>query len=132
MKCLLCFFVLCTFIQTKSQSQSFYTTKPTRTRTATVPTDGFVNPNTTYNSGYLKSNGTYVAPHTKTQSNQTNWDNYSTQDNSNPYTSEKGTRAKDYSQDAYNYGAGKVIQTGERGGQFYTNDKGNKIYVPKR
>ena len=131
MKSLLCIIFLCVFVQTQSHSQSyFYTTKPTRT--TTLPSEGFVNPNTTYNNGYIKSNGTYVAPHTKTQSNQTNWDNYSTQDNSNPYTQEKGSKAKDYSIDAYNYGPGKVIQTGERGGQYYINDNGNKVYVPKR
>ncbi|MBK6497038.1 MAG: hypothetical protein IPG00_02265 [Saprospiraceae bacterium] len=39
---------------------------------------------------------------------------------------------KDYSSEAYNYGAGQTIYTGPRGGQYYYNSKGNKVYVPKR
>ena len=51
---------------------------------------------------------------------------------SNPYTGKAGSIAKDYSFDAYNYGSGKTIHTGSRGGQYYINSKGNKTYVPKR
>ena len=41
--------------------------------------------------GYLKpSNGTYVAPHFRSQSNNTQFDNYSTKGNYNPYTGRKG------------------------------------------
>jgi len=132
MKSLLCTIILCAFVQSVSFSQSYYPATPRKTTSSSSYNSGNVNPNTSYNNGYIKSNGTYVQPHTKTQSNGTNLDNYSTEDNTNPYTSEKGTRAKDYSIDAYNYGSGKVIQTGERGGQYYYNDKGNKVYVPKR
>ena len=85
-----------------------------------------------YQQGYFKSNGTYVQPHFKTTKNSTNHDNYSTEENTNDYSQEKGTRARDYSTDAYNYGTGQTIQTGERGGQYYYNSKGNKTYVPKR
>jgi len=83
--------------------------------------------------GYVKkSTGTYVKPHYKTTPNQTNRDNYSTKGNTNNWTGTKGTRAKDYSNEAQNYGKGKTIQTGSKGGQYYYNNKGNKIYVPKR
>lgn len=99
---------------TSSFSQSFYP-QPIH-RSSNSISSGYVNPNTNYNSGYQKSNGTYVQPHIKTQQNQTNLDNYSTQGNVNPYTLDNGTKAKDYSIDAYNYGSGKTIQTGERGG----------------
>jgi len=37
-----------------------------------------------------------------------------------------------YSSAAQNYGGGHVIYTGPRGGQYYINDNGNKVYVPKR
>ncbi len=91
------------------------------------------NNSTRYQSGYYKpSTGTYVQPHMKTTSNGTNHDNYSTRGNSNSYTGESGTRAKDYSSDANNYGSGKVIHTGPRGGQYYYNSNGNKTYVPKQ
>lgn len=87
---------------------------------------------TTYQSGYFRSNGTYVHGHYKTRSNDTNTDNFSTAGNTNPYTGNRGTRARDYSSDAYNYGSGHTIQTGSRGGQYYINSNGNKTYVPKR
>jgi hypothetical protein len=84
-----------------------------------------------YQSGYTRGN-TYVDPHYKTQSNNTNWDNYSTKGNQNPYTGSTGSRGRDYSSDSYNYGSGNQIQTGSRGGQYYINSNGNKTYVPKR
>ena len=91
-----------------------------------------VNYNTTTVSGYSRSNGTYVQPHVRTIPNITNWDNYSTKGNSNPYTGSTGHRARDYSNGAYNYGAGHTIHTGSRGGQYYYNSNGHKTYVPKR
>lgn len=126
-------FLFLTLVTSSSFAQSYYSQPSQRSSNSRSNTGGgYVNPNTNYNNGYTKQNGSYVQPHYKTQSNQTNLDNYSTQDNVNPYTSEKGSKAKDYSIDAYNYGSGKTIQTGERGGQYYINDNGNKVYVPKR
>lgn len=91
-----------------------------------------VNTNSTYVNGYTKSNGTYVQGHYRSSQNSTNHDNYSTVGNSNPYTGTTGSRAKDYSTGAYNYGSGHTIHTGSRGGQYYINSNGNKTYVPKR
>jgi hypothetical protein len=86
-----------------------------------------------YQRGYYKrTTNTYVQPHYKTDINTTNWDNYSTTNNYNPYNGNTGSRARDYSIDALNYGNGKTIYQGERGGQYYINDRGNKVYVPKR
>ena len=90
------------------------------------------NPDVRYQSGYIRDNGTYVQPYYKTNPNSTNTDNFSTKDNYNPYTNQSGTRARDYSIDAYNYGSGRSIETGPRGGQYYINSSGNKTYVPKR
>ena len=87
---------------------------------------------TTTTKGYVKSNGTYVEPHTKTSSNGTNTDNFSTQGNTNPYTGASGTKAADYSPAAKNYGGGQPVQTGPRGGTYIINSNGNKTYVPKR
>lgn len=87
----------------------------------------------TYQRGYVrKSSGTYVTGHYKTRSDRTNHNNYSTSGNRNPHTGSKGYRAKDYSNRAYNYGRGKTIRTGSRGGQYYYNSHGKKTYVPKR
>jgi hypothetical protein len=82
--------------------------------------------------GYSRSDGTFVKPHCKSDPNSTNWDNYSTRPNINPYTGREGSRARDYSSEAYNYGSGRTIQEGPRGGQYYHNDSGRKVYVPKR
>ena len=79
-----------------------------------------------------RSNGTYVNGYTRTQRNSTNHDNYSTYGNHNPYTGTIGSRARDYSTQSYNYGSGYTVQTGSRGGQYYVNSRGNKVYVPKR
>ena len=85
-----------------------------------------------YQNSYTKSDGTNVKSHYKTNVNKTNTDNFSTKDNYNYTNGTTGTKAKDYSQDAKNYGSGKAIQTGSKGGQYYINSKGNKTYVPKR
>jgi len=86
-----------------------------------------------YQRGYYKpSTGGYVNGHYKSNRNNTNWDNYSTEGNTNPYTNSRGTRARDYSTESYNYGSGQTIYQGSRGGQYYINSNGNKTYVPKR
>lgn len=95
-------------------------------------TSSTANINTTSVSGYSRSNGTYVQPHVRTMPNSTNWDNFSTRGNSNPFTSSTGFRARDYSNEAYNYGSRHTIHTGIRGGQYYFNSNGHKTYVPKR
>lgn len=41
--------------------------------------------------GYIKKNGTYVAPHYKTPPNKSKFDNFSTKGNINPFTGKKGT-----------------------------------------
>jgi len=46
--------------------------------------------------GYVKSNGTYVAPARATNPNRTANDNWSTKPNVNPYTGKTGTRSPDY------------------------------------
>lgn len=83
-------------------------------------------------NGYYKSDGSYVQGHYRQTPNSTNHDNWSTTTQLNPYTNESGARAKDYSAQAYNYGAGQTIYTGPRGGQYFINSNGNKTYVPKR
>ena len=86
----------------------------------------------TYVNGYFKKDGTYVEGHYKTTPHETNWGAYSTDGNSNPYTGNDGHRARDYSPEANNYGSNQIIYTGPKGGQYYFNESGRKVYVPKR
>lgn len=44
----------------------------------------------THVKGYIRSDGTYVAPHVRSAPNRTTLDNYSTQGNVNPYTGQQG------------------------------------------
>ena len=97
-----------------------------------IPSISYSDLNTTIVSGYVRNNGTYVEPHVRTMPNSTNWDNFSTIGNTNPITGTSGYRARDYSNDAFNYGIGHTLHTGPRGGQYYYNSHGNKTYVPKR
>ena len=131
---------LSVFAQTKKNGtpdMRYKVNKQTQVNTYSVPTSTYTVPSTTntsvqYQSGYTKSNGTVVQPYYKTTPNSTNTDNFSTTPNTNPYTGQTGTRAKDYTPAASNYGKGKTIQTGSKGGQYYINSKGKKTYVPKR
>lgn len=47
---------------------------------------------TTNVHGYSKRDGSYVAPHRRTDSNHTQRDNWSTKGNVNPDTGKKGTK----------------------------------------
>lgn len=50
-----------------------------------------VNPDNHRVEGYVRSNGTYVNSHMRTNPNNTIRDNYSTYPNTNPYTGRTGT-----------------------------------------
>jgi len=43
--------------------------------------------------GYMTNQGTYVQPHQQTNPNSTQYDNYGTRGNVNPYTGQTGTRS---------------------------------------
>lgn len=45
-----------------------------------------------YVNGYTRKDGTYVAPHYRSNPNSTQRDNYSTYGNTNPYTGKTGTK----------------------------------------
>ena len=97
----------------------------------TSPSYSATPPSVEYQSSYER-NGTHVDGSYHTKSNGTNLDNWSTTGNTNPVTGSRGTKAQDYSSDAHNYGQGHTIQTGPRGGQYYENSHGSRVYVPKR
>jgi hypothetical protein len=46
--------------------------------------------------GYTTNRGTYVQPHQQTSPNGTQYDNYGTRGNVNPYTGSTGTRSPKY------------------------------------
>ena len=126
-------FAIAQFKKDGTPDMRYSQNKQTYSNSYSYPSSSYeTNSNVRQQSGYIKSDGTYVQPHYKTQSNSTNLDNFSTKDNYNSYNGKSGSRAKDYSNDAYNYGTGEQIQTGTRGGQYYINSNGNKTYVPKR
>lgn len=50
------------------------------------------NPNSHGTRGYNAPSGTYVQPHQQTNPNATQYDNYSTKGNTNPYTGQVGTK----------------------------------------
>lgn len=114
-----------------TNAQSYFGTTTT-TKTSSSYRIGGTNTSVRYQQGYTRKDGTYVQGHYKTSNNGTNHDNYSTSGNMNNYTGSYGSRARDYSSKSYNYGSGRTIHTGSRGGQYYVNDRGNKVYVPKR
>ncbi len=66
-----------------------------------------------YVKGHVKSDGTYVQGHYKTEANDTKTDNYSSKPNVNPYTGKKGT-VDPYKQDddPYSYKAPKPAKRG--------------------
>lgn len=67
-----------------------------------------------YVKGYTRSDGTYVAPHYRSDANSNRSDNYSSQGNTNPYTGERGSQRNEYStkpqwNDSYNNGQGRSL-----------------------
>jgi hypothetical protein len=46
--------------------------------------------------GYTKKDGTYVAPHHRSDPNRTQRDNYVSKPNVNPYNGKKGTKEPDH------------------------------------
>ena len=54
-----------------------------------------------YVQGYIRHDGTYVAPHHRTAPDSNPYNNYSTQGNTNPYTGQAGT-VNPYQQPSYN------------------------------
>lgn len=49
-------------------------------------------------NGYVKRDGTYVQPYTRSEANDTKADNWTTKGNTNPYTGSEGTKTyEDYS-----------------------------------
>jgi len=120
------------FASAQSYTTIYSTPRPSQSTQSNSLFPSPTQPSVRYQDGYSKSDGSYTNGHYKTQPNNTNLDNFSTNGNSNPYTQQAGTRAQDYSSEATNYGSGRTIHTGQRGGQYYINGNGNKTYVPKR
>jgi len=50
-----------------------------------------------YVDGYIRKDGTYVAPHYRSSPDNSTWNNYSSKGNSNPYTGERGSERNEFS-----------------------------------
>lgn len=48
-------------------------------------------------NGYVRKDGTYVAPHYQTAPNASKYDNYSSQGNINPFTGQRGAERNEFS-----------------------------------
>ena len=75
-----------------------------------------------YVNGYTRSDGTYVAPHMRSDTNSIRSDNYNSQGNSNPYTGQQGHERNEYStppqyNNSYNNGQGRQLN------QIYGNPR---------
>jgi hypothetical protein len=51
--------------------------------------------------GYTRQDGTYVQPYHRSAPNSSQYDNYSSQGNTNPYTGQRGTERNEYSPPSY-------------------------------
>ena len=60
-----------------------------------VKSGGATNPSVVHVKGYVKKDGTVVAPHDRTAPNNTKNDNWSTKGNINPETGKEGTKPPD-------------------------------------
>ncbi len=49
-----------------------------------------------YVQGYIRSDGTYVAPHFRSNQNSFKFDNYSSSRNVNPYTGKRGSGRNEF------------------------------------
>lgn len=58
----------------------------------------------TYVNGYYRNDGTYVQPHYRSSPNSSEYDNWSTKGNVNPYTGQVGTREPSYNSISPSYG----------------------------
>jgi hypothetical protein len=75
-----------------------------------------------YVQGYMKRDGTYVAPHHRTAPDHNPYNNYSTQGNANPYTGKSGSRdawdvQRDYSNNSIGGGNNNLNPYGNPFGQ---------------
>ena len=50
-----------------------------------------------YVKGHIRSDGTYVQPHYRSDANSNRYDNYSSQGNTNPYTGNQGSQRNEFS-----------------------------------
>lgn len=77
-------------------------------------------------NGYTNSYGTYVQGYYKTVSDNTATNNYNYKNNTNPNTGTQGTKS------LYNNTTtteNRTIYSGSKGGTYYINSNGNKVYV---
>ena len=85
-----------------------------------------------YVPGYVRRDGKIVEGYFRSSPNGNALDNYSTRGNFNPNTGRVSTRELEMPATSGNDLSPPALQVGPRGGQYYYNDSGKKVYVPKR
>jgi hypothetical protein len=79
--------------------------------------------------GYCRPDGSCVQGHFRTRPNDTAIDNYSTSGNWNPNSGRISTRELDIPATSTTDLTPPPLQVGPRGGQYYINENGRKVYV---
>lgn len=84
-----------------------------------------------YVSSHIRSDGTYVQGHMKTNSDDSFWNNWSSSGNTNPYTGRTGTKQPPYSYRSYSTPSYRSYKTPSYGGSSYVGGyfKSNGTYV---
>ena len=86
----------------------------------------------TFVRGYTRSDGSYVQPHYRTERNSTQYDNYSTEGNTNPYNGRQGYVVPDendnrsYNSDNNNYQPQQPNSYGNNNGFFGQDNRKKK------
>jgi streptogramin lyase len=82
-----------------------------------------------YVEGYCKKNGVCVQGYFKTKPNGTAQDNYSSIGNLNPNTGHVSTKPLEIPATSGANSSQQQLQIGPKGGQYYINESGKKVYV---
>jgi len=85
-----------------------------------------------YIQGYCKKDGTCVDGHFRTRPNDTAYDNYSSRGNINPNTGRISSQEVEIPSTSGQGLSSQQIHIGPRGGQYFYDENGRKVYVPKR
>lgn len=85
-----------------------------------------------YIEGYCRKDGTCVPGHFRSRPNDSALDNYSTAGNLNPNTGRISNQEVEIPATSGQGLSSPLMHIGPRGGQYYINENGRKVYVPKR
>jgi hypothetical protein len=85
-----------------------------------------------YVPAYVRRDGTIVQGHFRSSPNGTAIDNYSTRGNFNPNSGRVSTRELEIPATSGGDRNSAPLQVGPRGGRYYINESGEKVYVRRQ